>query len=539
MPDLSATLPDAAAWWTPADRAVDPNGPGNHPFQAPSPSWFDEPAFNVFSRIVARQPSAPALCAGVRCLTYAETHRRVVALAGQIAEVTLPGEGVALLLLDLVDLVIAQMACFAAGRVCILVEATLPAGRQGAILAQAAPRLLIMSEDLPAPRMPDTLAIWRGVEGAEDRAAIPLPIPDLNAPAVVIYTSGSTGEPKGIVRTHRQVTARNLRFVEELRIGNRDRLLTLFSLTNSSGFAGGMAALLGGAELHLSSGSNKGLRGVLDVLQDNSITILWAVPSMLRSLLALPGAPIAVASVRATFSVGEPILRSDLDTWRRVVAPGCAMMGAYGLTEAGGVATWFLPQTPAMAEARVPIGYPCGLYDFAIVAESGQAVEAGEVGELWIRSAAITLGQWLDGSCQPMTAVADPTHPGRRILRTRDLVRLRPDGSLAYIGRADDMVKIRGNRVEPVEIEDALRRLPEIADVAVLAHQTATETVLHAFVVVAMGAITDRATLIRHLRTLLPNYMIPARLEFLPVIPRLPIGKVDTQRLRGKTQSQE
>lgn len=93
------------------------------------------------------------------------------------------------------------------------------------------------------------------------------------------------------------------------------------------------------------------------------------------------------------------------------------------------------------------------------------------------------------------------------------------------------MVKVRGNRVEPAEIEDALRRLPEITDVAVLPLRTQTEASLIAYVVTAPGATPDRATLIAHLRAILPVYMMPARFEFLPVLPRLPNGKIDARRL--------
>lgn len=507
-------------------------GPPDRGQPAPDPGMLDRPVFDNFVRAVAATPNAPALRGGARALTYAETLRQVRALAARLIAATEPGTGIAVLLTDDVDVTIAQLACFASGRVCLLLNPVHPAPRLAAIIATAAPSALLISDDFePPPDTPVSIAILRGLPTGEEDTDIALPAVDRDAPAIVVYTSGSTGTPKGYVRTQRQIMNRLERYLVPVRIGPDDRVLTLFSMTNGSGTWAGWAALLSGAELHVSGGASSGLRAVMQQIRTQAITALWSIPTMLRTLLALPDAREAFRSVRAICSVSESILSSDLEAWRRVLPPGCAIRLTYSMTETSGLAAWFLPHDAGGLSARLPVGYPSDAFDFAIVTPEGEPAPIGEVGELWVSGPMITVGEWQAGRCVPSRAIADPTDPSRRILRTNDLARLRPDGLLEFAGRADDMVKVRGNRVEPAEIEDVLRRLDSVADVAVRPIRTETDARLVAYVVPAPGATTTAAALNAHLRARLPGYMVPSRIEFLPVLPRLANGKIDARRL--------
>lgn len=158
----------------------------------------------------------------------------------------------------------------------------------------------------------------------------------------------------------------------------------------------------------MTNGASARLREPLATIETRAVSIVWAIPALLRTLLALPGARDAFRSVRATSSVSEAILRSDLEEWRRVLPARCAILIIYSMTEASGLAAWFLPPDAAGLGARLPVGYPNPLFDFAIVAETGQPVAMGEIGELWVRGNMITLGEWRDGRCQPGRAVEDP-----------------------------------------------------------------------------------------------------------------------------------
>jgi acyl-coenzyme A synthetase/AMP-(fatty) acid ligase len=215
-------------------------------------------------------------------------------------------------------------------------------------------------------------------------------------------------------------------------------------------------------------------------------------------------------------------------------------------------------------------------------------VPDGRPGELWARGRLLSLGEWRQGRCEPGRLLADPDDPSGAILRTGDLVRRRPDGLLEFLGRTDQQVRIRGNRVEPAELEHALLQAPEVADAAVLVRRTAGDPVLVAFVVAAAGlepAAPEAATapagdpataqprevptaqprdaltaaprevptvqphdartahlrdalaghlrdlLTERLRATLPTYMLPARLHVVAAVPKLPGGKIDPRAL--------
>lgn len=133
------THPTIDSWWTPPNDPPDRHGPTNHPFDPPDLGFSDRSIFATFTAIATRQPNAPAIRGGARGLTYAQAHQLAQSLARRIAAVTAPGDGIAVLLNDDLEVVVAQMACFGAGRVCLLLNPAHPAERIATILASAAP----------------------------------------------------------------------------------------------------------------------------------------------------------------------------------------------------------------------------------------------------------------------------------------------------------------------------------------------------------------------------------------------------------------
>ncbi len=128
---------------------------------------------------------------------------------------------------------------------------------------------------------------------------------------------------------------------------------------------------------------------------------------------------------------------------------------------------WFVPRDFPQSGTRIPIGYPLPGNALAILDDDGKPSAPGEAGELVIRSPYIALGRWIDGRCATDDFPSDPEDNNTRILRTGDLVRLRDDGLIDLIGRKDRQIKIRGQRVEPGEIEAALRRHTGVRDAAI------------------------------------------------------------------------
>jgi amino acid adenylation domain-containing protein len=601
--------PAAHAWWrataTPPGDHGPPNPPRTDPEQgspdlirtvsthgAPDPteadpgqSVLDRPVFAAFAAVARRQPEAPAIQAGARSIRYGELLDRATSLAERVHAVAAPSVAVATLLPDPVDAACGILACLAAGRPCISLNPDHPPARLADILGDAGAGGVIVPLGSNLPAVPCALplipldASARGVAAPGGTMGTPAPAAQ-DAPCLIIYTSGSTGRPKGIVRSQRQMLARAMHRAEQFRLSPSDRMLLLYPLSSGPGVTGFLAALLSRGTVHVANASAIGARSVLAAARGAGITTVSSVPALLRMLFALDGAGEAFAHLRSIYTSSESLLRPDVEAWRRVLPPGVAIRIGYGLTEGAPLADWFLPPDLPGTAARLPIGYPIPWHDFAVTDPDGAPVPDGRPGELWARGRLLSLGEWRQGRCEPGRLLADPDDPSGAILRTGDLVRRRPDGLLEFLGRTDQQVRIRGNRVEPAELEHVLLQVPEVADAAVLARRTAGDPVLVAFVVAAASlepalgeavsaspgdAVTalpwDAATvapgevstvrprevstmhprdvlavrlrdlLTERLRATLPSYMLPARLHVVAAVPKLPGGKVDPRAL--------
>jgi len=560
--------PAAHAWWRATATPPGDHGPRNpprtdpeqgspnpirtapaqafpNPTEAdPGQSLLDRPLFVTLAEVARRQPEALAVQAGARSVCYGELLERAASLAERVHAATAPGVAVATLLPDPVDAACGILACLAAGRPCISLNTDHPPARLADILADAgAGGVIVPLGGSPAalrcalPLIPLDASEPTSTAPAET-AGSPAPAAQ-DAPCLIIYTSGSTGRPKGIVRSQRQMLARAVHRAEQFRLSPADRMLLLYPLSSGPGVTGFLAALLSGGAVYVANASATGARSVLAAARGAGITSVSSVPALLRMLFALDGAGEAFAHLRSIYTSSESLLRPDVEAWRRVLPPGVAIRIGYGLTEGAPLADWFLPPDLPGTAARLPIGYPIPWHDFAVTDPDGAPVPDGRPGELWVRGRLLSLGEWRQGRCEPGRLLADPDDPSGAILRTGDLVRRRPDGLLEFLGRTDQQVRIRGNRVEPAELEHALVQAPEVADAAVLARRTAGDPVLVAFVVAvalepALGEAANahlRGLLTERLRATLPTYMLPARLHVVAAVPKLPGGKVDPRAL--------
>ncbi len=507
------------------------------PFEPLGWDVLDRPVFEHVAAIAERQPEAVALRDGARALTYGELCRRVRGLALRVIDTVPRDAAVAVLVPDGLDTAVAMLACFAAARVCLMISTELPPQRVSAIVEAGAAAALLPSGAGVAALPRRVRPIVMDEPAGQDAAAhVRLDVPGPDEPALTIYTSGSTGRPKGIVRSHRQVAYLGWKKVHRFHLNPADRVLAPYTLTTGGGIVGFMMTLMAGACFYPVNVASSGARAVLTLARQERITLLTGTPSLLRVLFGLNGASAAFAQLRALYTTGETLLRADIDAWRRVLPDGCKVAYVYGMSEAAPLAEWFLPRELPGDQARLPIGYPNADHEYAISNEQGQPVPVGEAGELWVRSRLLSLGEWEAGRCVPGRLLADPADPALSVLRTGDVVRLRPDGLVDFIGRTDTQVKIRGNRVEPAEVEAVLRRSTEVADVAVLARRTSEETVLVAFVVRARGGdeATLREGLMQLLRAALPPYMHPSRIVFIDRLPRTRNGKLDAEALLAR-----
>ncbi len=467
-------------------------------------------------------------------LTYAEVRNEVRRLACAIGERVPAGHAVAVLLPNAPPSVIAVLACLGAGRCCIILNADHPAERNAGILREAgAYAAVVGSQDCAeASILPDGCApidfSATALDGKRRTATTSLGSDD---PAIVLYTSGSTGQPKGIVLSQATVLTRTRNNIVAMHLSPADRFLSLGALGTTAGLVASMVALLGGSLQFVMNVSATGASLLLDLIRDRQVTIVWGVPAVLRLLFEADAAAPTLASLRVVRTFGDRLLSAECAAWRTALPQTCHLAITYGQTEST-TAQWYVPRDFAADAAALPTGYLLPEHEYAILDDDGTAVAEGEVGELVLRSRYVALGEWRHGAVVTGRLRPDPDDPKRRILPTGDLVRLRRDGLLQIISRVDRQVKINGLRVEPAEVEDALRRVQGTTAAVTAVQREGGDEVLLAFIVAVDPTDLSLPKRVRAaVSKSLPAYMQPARILVVDRFPLLPGGKVDEKAL--------
>jgi acyl-coenzyme A synthetase/AMP-(fatty) acid ligase len=295
--------------------------------------------------------------------------------------------------------------------------------------------------------------------------------------------------------------------------------------------AADLIALAAGARLCVVDIKRRGLTEGFRAFQEAGVTVLSFVPSVLRTLMALPGIEAVFGSLRVLDLHGERVLTSDIELFRSKLPPDCHISVAYGSTEAAHVFSWFVREDK-IDGPMVPIGYLVDNREVALITESGKPCAVGEVGELLIRGS-LALGSWQRGRVSLARFIADADDPSRKVYVTGDLVKMRPDGLFEFAGRRDRQVKIRGLWAELTEIEAALSAQESVADAVVVVKSApgAADTLV-AFVTAAdPDTPIDPAALRRAVAVSVAEHMTPSRIEVLDQIPRLANYKPDLTRL--------
>jgi amino acid adenylation domain-containing protein len=532
--------------WSSASNTVslDSDGPVDVQFERFDESGIDRPIIDHFDQVARRYADRPAAADKIRTLTYDELRRWAYALARRVDQAVPPGRPVGILLPHNALFPVAALACLAAGRPYVPIDLKYPDARIEAIFQEAGlAAVILLSGTDAAQRVPGSAAAidLGSIPAADEQPpAVPRSAEDM---AVILYTSGSTGKPKGICNDQRAILQRVAEATNSCHVNADDRFILLSSPTTIAGVREMFTALLNGATLHITDPQLDGIYSVQQTLGERRITIGYAVPSLLRMLLRLPGAAQAFSHLRVLRVGGDITLDSDLALFRETVPRGCHFFASFSSTETPAVFQWFVPQDWMPAGPRVPIGHARPGIDFMVAGEDGQTVRAGETGELVVRSRYLALGQWQDGKLTTGPFMRDPDDPSLRILHTGDMVKLREDGLWELIGRKDRQVKIRGLRIDVGEVEAALRSCRGVMDAAVIARRSGSGeevSALAAFVVPADPQ--DSATLMAQLKQALnvrvPQYMRPAAIRLVDAIPQLPGFKPDIRALEQLDREQ-
>lgn len=465
---------------------------------------------------MAATPDAPAIEAGGVTLSYAELDRRSAALAGLLrTRGAGPGRFVAVALERSAELLVALVAVLRAGAAYLPLDPAQPVPRLTAMLADAAPVLALAEAPLPGglPLLPPR--DWP----TEGRAPADGPAP--TDPAYLLYTSGSTGTPKGVVVGHRAIVNRLEWMRAQYGFGPADRILQKTPATFDVSVWEFFLSCLGGGTLVMAPpGAHRDPAALAALIREARITTAHFVPSMLDAFLAEPS--VRGLSLARVFCSGEELTPELRDRFHATVT--AELHNLYGPTEAA-VDVSFHDAGPADRSRPVPIGRPVWNTRLYVLDSALRPVAPGMAGALFIAGVQLAEGYLNRPDLTEAAFVADPFHPGERMYRTGDLARLRPDGAILYLGRADQQVKIRGQRIELGEVEAALAGTPGVAQLRVVARDGR----LVAYVVPAPGF--EPAALLARAAERLPDAMRPAACVPLPALPVNASGKLDRAAL--------
>ncbi|HZI11502.1 MAG TPA: amino acid adenylation domain-containing protein [Myxococcus sp.] len=487
-----------------------------------------------FEAWAARTPDAVALVAGTSRWTYGELDAWAGRLAARLRRHGVGPEVRVGTLLERggPEAVVAFLAVLKAGGTVVPFEPAHPAERIAWMLGDSGARGLLAQGRL-AQRLalPEGVALLKWEEhGAPEAVAGEAPLQDTGVPspecaAYVIYTSGSTGRPKGVVVTHRGAGHLASAMSEGLPVGPGARVLQFSSPSFDASVAEYVQALTSGGALHMPPpGELLAGETLLRVLKEQRITGVTLPPSV--STL-LPEAPLP--DLTMFMSAGEACPKDLMARF----APGRTFLNAYGPTEVTVCATW--ERCSPEEAGPPPIGRPLPHTDVYVLDEALRPVPVGVAGELYVGGPAVARGYLGRPDLTAERFVPDPHggEPGARLYRTGDVVRWRADGRLDFVGRADAQVKLRGFRIEPGEVEAALRELAGMrqAHVTVWKPPAGGEPRLVAYVVPPPGEVLPPGEVRARLRTRLPEHLVPADLVSLEALPLSAAGKVDARAL--------
>jgi amino acid adenylation domain-containing protein len=485
--------------------------------------------FAAIEETRSRTPGAIAVAGGGKTHTYdqlAIVARRIA--AGLLANGVRPGDAVALLLDRSADLVAAFLGVMMAGGAALLLDRDQPRPRLMEMLRTAAPALVLGNDpvdglDESEFRLVTVESLLRDREPVATANDVPLAGTD---PAYIIFTSGSTGAPKGVVVGHGSLDNFVAAAVSLYDLGPADRILQFASAGFDTFVEEVLPALSTGATVVMRPKELfASFTAFEQFVEDEAITVLDLPTAWWHSWVAdmTDNGRRPPATLRLVIVGGEPAMTDVWRDWTRL-AGDVRWINSYGPSEGTVVVSTFEPGSGYRPTGRfMPIGRAIANTSLLVVDPVGQPLPPRVPGEILIEGAAVALGYSDDDSDDSGFATDEAS--GRRIYRTGDVARQLPDGTLEFLGRLDSQIKVRGTRVEPAEVEAALRELPDIVE-AVVVSDRERDSGLVGHVVVRGGGL-DPSLIRQKLAERLPESMIPGKWRLHTAIPLTPGGKQD------------
>jgi amino acid adenylation domain-containing protein len=434
-----------------------------------------------------RTPDAFAIECDERRLTYNELGARASALAGRLRARGIEPETIVAMVFDRsIEIIVGILAIWEAGGAYLPLDPQLPDERIRLLLDSASPRLV-----LAAPAYAERAATWGlptlGCEESDSVAAEPLAPPGgAENLAYVIYTSGSSGVPKAVMIEHGALS-RHLAWMQaEFPLAAGDSTVFKYAVSFDVSILEMIYPLTMGARIVVFGGSGHfDVAALAAMMREQRVTTLDAVPAMIAALLEQPDF-FENSALRRVISGGDVMSPDLLD--RLLDRPGLEVVNMYGPTEATISATFWRARQVGTSD-RLPIGRPAGPYTAHVLDAYLNPMPIGAPGELWLGGRCLARGYLGQPELTEQRFVRDPFSPdaSARLYRTGDRCRMRADGMLEFLGRADNQVKLRGHRIELGEIEATLAASSLVRSCAVALRQDRGQPELVGYVVPTAG----------------------------------------------------
>jgi amino acid adenylation domain-containing protein len=536
--------------------------------QGPRITRFTKRPFpRLFEDQAALRGDKPAVFCDDQTLTFVELNARANQLARHLRALGVARESLVGICIDRsLQMAVTILAVLKAGGAYLPLDPDYPTERLRFMLADAQPVLVLTTSDI---------GVWKNLQSHEgpassfvggiesrpvflDQDALTIsnysdanlsdgPTPeDL---AYVIYTSGSTGQPKGAMITHGNLANYLLGLDHELNISGDDVYLHTAAIAFSSARRQLMLPLSQGAAVMIAnSEQRKDPLALFNMIKERGVTVMDTVPSFWRNCTTILASledsertHLLNNRLRLMLSASEPLISDIPQTWMRQFRHPAEHVHMFGQTETAGIVCLNrITEQAGNQIETVPIGRPIANTEIYLVNEHGHLCENGEAGELYIGGAGVGRG-YLNRA--ELTAQKFIPHPfckqtDRRLYRTGDWARVRPDCQIEFVGRRDQQIKLRGFRVELTEIELALTKHPAVRETVVIARaDSGREKRLIAYFV-ANGKPPQAAELRQFLSHQLPDYLIPAAFVAMDALPLSANGKIDRLALPDAKQLQ-
>jgi len=430
----------------------------------------------LFETQASRTPDALALISEQERLTYGELNQRANQLAHYLRSLGVRSQVcVGLFLARSIDLVVSLLAVWKAGGIYVPLDPSYPAARLAHVIADAQPQVLLTARSL-LTTLPETCAQVVCLDAQREMISQQCVEPlcdtsEMEGLAYVIYTSGSTGKPKGVMVGHRALSNHLQWMTDEFPLSESDRVLQKYSIGFDTSVLEMCYPLLCGAALVFARpGGEYDAQYLLAVMESQEVTAIDVVPSTLKALVA--GAGIKRCHRLRQITCGGEALDPQLVQCVRGLLSEVTLANMYGPTEATIGATFHRCDNGALLK-RVPIGRPISNTEIYLLSHELTLVPIGVAGEIYIGGSGVAWGYLNNADLTAERFLPNPfsEEPGRRLYKTGDVGQYRTDGSLEFLGRCDEQLKVRGYRIEPGEIETLLKKHPAIRDALVTAHE--------------------------------------------------------------------